>query len=126
MKVYRFVNDVTNKVIQKTYTLAGIKCALNHKYSWCNHKRVASFKIIEYELQETRRLTKDEVKQLNNKSISKYEELLSLTDEYITVEFTGKTQGVVKCRGEIVGLVGVTENKFNSLDEAIEIINSCF
>ena len=61
---------------------------------------------------------------LNNKPVSKYEELLNLTNEYITVEFTGKTQGIVKFNGEIIGLAGVLENKFNCLDEAIEIMNS--
>lgn len=126
MKVYRFYNDVTKLETGKYYTLGGIKTALTIKHSWCNHKKVAIFKIIEYQLQETKRLTKDEVKQLNNKPVSKYEELLSLTDEYITVEFTGKTQGIVKCNGEVIGLAGSTENKFNSLDEAIEIINSWF
>lgn len=125
MKVYRFYNDVTKLGIDKYYTLGGIKTALAIKYSWCNRK-LYNLKIVEYELQETKRLTEDEVKQLNNKPVSKYEELLNLTDEYITVEFTDKTEGIVKCKGEIIGLAGVIENKFKSLDEAIEIINSCF
>ena len=119
MKVYKFFDKYGNKLIQKTYTLVGIKCALKSRYSWCD-KYSHNLEVVEYELKEVRRLTVDEVKQLNTKdSNNKYLKLLDLvsTKSGLTIEFYDYNTGSVWIDH------GSNSIEFNSLDEAIEIVS---
>lgn len=117
MKVYKFFDKYSNKLIKKNYTLAGIKCALKSKYSWCD-RYSHNLEVVEYELKEVRRLSVDEAKQLNTKDINnKYLELLKIArDKSFVVEFESPTAGTI--------WFGFGEGaEFNTLDEAIESMN---
>lgn len=119
MKVYKFFDKYSNKLIQRTYTLAGIKSALSSRYSWCN-KSSDNLQVIEYELKEVRILTLDKVKELSNKgNTNKHLELLELltTKSGLTIEFYDCNTGCVWTDH------GSDSIEFNSLDEAIEIVS---
>lgn len=118
MKVYRLANFAINKLWNKTYTLGGLKTALRTSY-WCNTMS-SKLEVVEYELKEVRRLSLDEVKQLSTKvNTNKYLELLDLvsTKSGLTIEFYSCNTGAV--------WVDYASNsiEFNSLDEAIKIVN---
>lgn len=123
MKFYRFADKNKNTEFYKSYTLAGIKSALGLRHSWTKSNSY-NLEVIEYEAKEVRRLTVNEVKQLNNKdSNNKYLELLKLmkSKENLTIEFNTDISGQIL--KNIDEYNQETVKRFSSLDEAIDIVS---
>ena len=122
-KVYRFVSTKNNryninKLWTKTYILSGIKTAIKLS-NWVSDNK-DYIEVVEYELKEVRRLALEEVKQLNNKTnTNKHLELLELISSTfgITIEFYSCSTGTMWIDN------GSNSIEFNSLEEAIELVN---
>lgn len=116
MKLYQFNNKDFNKQQNKFYKLASIKLAIINKHNWL--RWYDNIEIIEYEAKEVRRLTVEEVKQLNNKNYKdKVIELLELaSNKDIGVNFFNKNTGEIRVNRNFI--------EFNSIDEAIRIVTA--
>lgn len=125
MKVYKVFNKYTNKLVQKNYTLGGLKTALNAKYSWTRFN-TQDLEVIEYEAKEVRRLTVDEVKQLNTQQLK--DKLVYLIDlvsnkSRLDVQFSTNTTGYIWEEKVDDNLTYYDKYDFNTLDEAIDIVS---